>query len=184
MPITRGTRVSGVGGSLGGNYGGAGFTDRPPKRGVNPDAAYDKDDPFAFLEDFLNYETPQEEISRQLNVLKQILSAQQTKQNTGLAQRTAARTGGRLGSTERGYSDIGGQIATAGQMGASQILSDASDREIKMKLAGLSAYIQKYGIDKNAQLALQQLQAQKDAASGQMYGDILGTIFKAGIGLL
>ena len=43
-----------------------------------------------------------------------------------------------------------------------------------MKMAGLQAYIQKYGIDKNAALALQKLQAEADAAMWSGIGSLLG----------
>ena len=40
----------------------------------------------------------------------------------------------------------------------------------------LNAYIQKYGIDKQAEAAMAQLDAQREQASAGMFGDIFGSL--------
>ena len=124
---------------------------------------------------FLNYETPDAVKQQQLGTLNQQLANQYAQMNQQFNENMASRTGGRLGSTQRGTEEIGGQMALAGQLGMAEILKNLHNQELRTKLAGLQAYIQKYGIDKNAQLAMKQLKAQQDAALWGGIGGLLGT---------
>jgi len=146
----------------------------------NRDTGYmmgsEEEDPLAFLNEFINYKSPQADINRKLNLLGQMLSAQQGKAEQGFSQRQAGKTGGRLGSTERGFGEIAGQFALAGQQGSAAVLNEAADREIKVKLAGLSAYIQKYGIDKNAQIALKRLKQEREIMESQAMADLFSSL--------
>jgi len=124
---------------------------------------------------FLSYETPEGIKQNQLGMLNQQLANQQTQMNQQFNQNMAAQTGGRLGSTQRGTADIGGQVAMAGQLGTAEILNNLYNQQLQTRLAGLQAYIQKYGIDKNAELALKQLRAEKDAGKWGAIGGLVGT---------
>lgn len=127
-----------------------------------------------FIRQFLEYETPQEVIDTRMGQLGRSLSARQAQDIRAFRAADFGRTGGRMG-TARGTQEIGGQYALARAAGQAQILNAAFEREMRAKLAGLQAYIQKYGIDKNAQLALQQLRQQREQAEAGMWGDILGS---------
>ena len=68
-------------------------------------------------------------------------------------------------------------------MGTAQVLNEAADQEIRMKLAGLQAYIQKYGIDKNVELALLQLQQQRSAQESSVLGDVIAGLTQMFFGI-
>ena len=121
------------------------------------------------LNAFLNFQVPQDQINQQLNVLNQGVAAGQNRANQAVQSSNAARTGGRV-STARANNDIGGQAALAQQQGQAAIFQQAAQLEAQHRMAGLQAYIQKYGIDKNAQLALEQMQNAQMAALGQGIG--------------
>jgi hypothetical protein len=123
---------------------------------------------------FLDYEYPEDLYEQQTNVIGQAGAAAQTRANRALSQRQAAQTGGRLGSISRGFSDIGGQVATGQQMALANLAKEKMNIETRMKLAGLQAYIQKHGIDANVMMALKQLQAQENAALYGGIGEFLG----------
>ena len=129
-----------------------------------------------FMREFMDYEYPEDIYEQQKNVIGQAGAAAQTRANRALSQRQAAQTGGRLGSISRGFSDIGGQVATGQQMALANLAKEKMNVETRMKLAALSAYIQKYGIDKNAMIALKQIQAQESAAMWGGIGNFAGNL--------
>jgi len=129
-----------------------------------------------YLQDQLGYEFPEEELNRRLQSLGISMAGAQTQAQRSFDQNQAARTGGRLGSAARGTEQIGGQYALARAAGTSQIMSQAFNQQIQQRMAALNAYIQKYGIDKQAQLAMEQLEAQREQASAEWFGDIFGSL--------
>jgi hypothetical protein len=133
-----------------------------------------------YLQEFLNYEYPEELFEEQKNVIGQIGAATQTRANRAVGQRQAAMTGGRLGSVSRAYSDIGGQVATGQQQAFVQLAREKQNVETRMKLAGLNAYIQKYGIDQNVMVALKNIEAQETAGLWGGIGEFLGGALQFG----
>ena len=142
-----------------------GFTGIAAQEGANRQAD--------LIGSFLNFQVPEEQINQQLNVLNQGVAAGQNRANQQIAASNASRTGGRV-STGRAVNDVGGQAALAQQQGQAAIFQQAAQQESQMRLAGLQAYISKYGIDRNAELALQQMRNQQNAMFGQGLGSLLG----------
>ena len=126
------------------------------------------------LNELWDYQYPENVYEQQKNVIGQAASARQLQMNRALEQRQAAMTGGRLGSVSRGYQEIGGQVAGAQQQALAQLSAEKMNVEMRMKLAALQAYIEKYGIDKNAMIALKQIKAQQDAAAAYGMGSFAG----------
>ena len=81
---------------------------------------------------------------------------------------------------QRLLQDIGGQAALARSSGYTQLVREKMNVETRMKLAALQAYVQKYGIDQNAMIALKQIQSGYDSALAQGLSDL----FSGGIGAL
>lgn len=130
------------------------------------------------------------DVAGELNLLGQMLSSGQLRQSRQFQQSQAAKTGGRLGSTSRGESDIAGQAALAASQGTAQIIADAKNRQLQQKkmelqsnLSLLQSYIQKYGIDKESELALKRLKMQQNALEAQAQGDALQSLVLLGFNL-
>jgi len=128
-----------------------------------------------YLQGQLGYEFPEEELNRRLNVMGQQLTGMEMQQMQRFQESFAGRTGGRM-SSARGGAEIGGQAALARAAGAGQLMTQAFNQEMQQRQAALQAYIQKYGIDKQAQLAMEQLEAQREQASSGLFGDIFGSL--------
>jgi hypothetical protein len=128
-----------------------------------------------FLQNQLGFEFPEEELGRRLNLFGRQMTGFEQQQMRGFQEQFAGRTGGRM-SSARGGAELGGQAALARATGAGQIMTNAFNQQMQQRQAALNAYIQKYGIDKNAQLAREQLEAQREQASAGMFGDIFGSL--------
>jgi len=110
------------------------------------------------------------------NLLQSIMN-QQIVANRQAGGTLAAHTGGRAGYQARATNDIGGQYAMALQSGLAQL----AQQKLQDKWRLLQAYIQKYGIDKNAEMALEQLKAQEDSALMGGISSFLGNIGSLGM---
>ena len=124
-----------------------------------------------YLQDQLQFEFPQDELGRRTNVFGQQMTGMEQRQMRQFQEQFAGRTGGRM-SSARGGAEIGGQAAIARATGVSQIMTQAFNQELQQKQAALQAYIQKYGIDTQAKLAMEQLKLQREQAEGGFWSDI------------
>ena len=124
-----------------------------------------------YLQDQLTSEFPQDEVGRRTNVFGQQMTGMEQRQMRQFQEQFAGRTGGRM-SSARGGAEIGGQAAIARATGVSQIMTQAFNQEMQNKQVALQAYIQKYGIDTQAKLAMEQLKLQREQAEGGFWSDI------------
>jgi hypothetical protein len=123
----------------------------------------------------MNYEFPQEELGRRMNVFGRQMTGMEQRQMQQFQQQFAGRTGGRM-SSARGQAELGGQAALARAGGQAQIMQQAFNQELQVRQQALQAYIQKYGIDKQAQLAMEQMKMQQEQSEAALYGDIFGSL--------
>lgn len=123
------------------------------------------------LREQLEYEIPEEEIGRRLNIYGRQMTGAEQRQTRRFQEGFAGRTGGRM-SGARGGEEIGGQYALARAIGTAQIMQQAFNQELQMRQAALEAYIRKYGYDKNAKLAEEQLDLQREQMYAGMVSDI------------
>ena len=114
---------------------------------------------------------------RQKDELRRFLTNKEIQALRRMNETYSARTGGRAGYEARGVQDIGGQYAMALQAGLAQIAQQRLQDRWKL----LQAYIQKYGIDKNAQLAMEQLASQQDIAMGQSIGNLFSNLISTAL---
>jgi len=128
-----------------------------------------------YLKEMMDYDFPEEELQKRLNALGiQITAAEQSKQRT-FSEKYAAQTGGRMTGL-RGFDEIGGKSALARSVGSAQIMQQAFNQELAVRQNALNAYIQKYGMDKQAQAAQAAIDAQKEQANQEMIGNTFGTL--------
>ena len=109
----------------------------------------------------------------------QRLAAQQAaaeqRAQQALAMRYAAATGGRTAAPQREAAPTG-RGALAQQMGTAAVSDAARQQENAMKLAGLRAYVDKYGMDQNAMLAMQRLNLQGAMEQSAYWRNIMGNV--------
>ncbi|MCP4343302.1 MAG: hypothetical protein GY799_31610 [Desulfobulbaceae bacterium] len=123
------------------------------------------------------------DVSGDLNVLGQQVAAAQTQNLQSLGESMAARTGGRLGEA-RGTSEVGGKAALTSSMGVAEIFKAARNRQLQTKrmeldgmLTKVNAYVQKYGIDRHAEIALANLRQQRKMMEEQAQAGLLSDLF-------
>jgi hypothetical protein len=141
------------------------------KKNINWEDIYNPEDYQKLLGVIANY-GGDSAFKKDVGLLQQQIAYQMNQANKGMSQRTAAQTGGRVGSTERGYQDIGGQYALALQQGIGELRRYYNEQEMKK----LQAYIDVYGMDQNAKLALARLQADAASAEGSGLGGIISAV--------
>jgi hypothetical protein len=128
-----------------------------------------------YLREGMEFEFPEEELGRRLNLFGRQMTGMEQQQMRRFQEQFAGQTGGRM-SGVRGTAEIGGQAAMARAAGTGQIMTQAFNQQMQQRQAALNAYIQKYGIDKQAQIAMKQIQAQREQAESGLFGDIFGSL--------
>lgn len=119
------------------------------------------------LQSFLGADTSAE-TSQRINAMNQDLLSNQRRSVMN------SLMGGGLDRTQfgpRGTMDLGGMNAIASSMGRAQIMKAGFDRQFQQQVAGLQAYVQKYGIDKNVELQKERLKNARKAAEGDLFAD-------------
>lgn len=126
------------------------------------------------------------DVQKQLEASFATTAYQQQQRQTNEVARDSARRGlltsGQVTALQRDISNRTGQ-AIQGYHG--QLGFQSAQMGLQAKLAALNAYGQKYGYDKNYDIAMRRLQAEADQGSGQFLGGLLtlgGTILGGVLG--